>query len=198
MGKELFLIFLSALLVNNILLIRFIALCSFFGVSSRMETSIGMGFAVIFVMMLSTVISWSIDHFILQPYNLLFLKTTFFILVIASLVQLEEMFLRKSVPALYKAMGIYLPLVTTNCAILWVALYVVERSNHFNLLQSIICSLGVSLGYTLAIILFASIRERIQAAPIPKAFQGAPISFITASLMSLAFLGFVGLFGLQL
>ena len=198
MGKGLFLIFFSALLVNNIILIRFIGLCSFFGVSSRMETSIGMGFAVIFVMMVSTVVSWSIDHFLLQPYNLLFLKTTFFILVIASLVQLEEMFLKKSIPTLYRALGIYLPLVTTNCAILWVALYVVERSNHFNLLQSIICSLGISLGYTLAIILFSSLRERIEAAPIPKAFQGAPISFITASLMSLAFLGFVGLFGLQL
>ncbi|HEX9920568.1 MAG TPA: electron transport complex subunit RsxA [Candidatus Methylomirabilis sp.] len=198
MGTDLFLIFVSALLVNNILLIRFIGLCPFFGVSSRMETSIGMGFAVVFVMTLSTTISWSIDHFLLRPYNLLFLKTTFFILVIASLVQLVEMFLRKIIPALYKALGIYLPLVTTNCAILWVALYTVERGNNFNLLQSIICSLGIALGFNLAIILFSSLRERIEAAPIPKAFQGAPISFITASLMSLAFLGFVGLFGLQL
>jgi len=197
-GTDLFLIFVSALLVNNILLIRFIGLCPFFGVSSRMETSIGMGFAVVFVMTLSTTISWSIDHFLLRPYNLLFLKTTFFILVIASLVQLVEMFLRKIIPALYKALGIYLPLVTTNCAILWVALYTVERGNNFNLLQSIICSLGIALGFNLAIILFSSLRERIEAAPIPKAFQGAPISFITASLMSLAFLGFVGLFGLQL
>lgn len=198
MGKELFLIFLSAALVNNIVLIRFIGLCPFFGVSSRMETSIGMGFAVIFVMTLSTIISWSIDHFLLRPHNLLFLKTTFFILVIASLVQLVEMFLRKIIPALYKALGIFLPLVTTNCAILWVALYTVERSNNFNLLQSIICSLGIALGFNVAIILFSSIRERIETAPIPKAFRGAPISFITASLMSLAFLGFVGLFGLQL
>ncbi|MFH0871527.1 MAG: electron transport complex subunit RsxA [bacterium] len=198
MGTDLFLIFVSALLVNNIILIRFIGLCPFFGVSSRMETSIGMGFAVVFVMTLSTTISWSIDHFLLRPYNLFFLKTTFFILVIASLVQLVEMFLRKIIPALYKALGIYLPLVTTNCAILWVALYTVERGNNFNLLQSIICSLGIALGFNLAIILFSSLRERIEAAPIPKAFQGAPISFITASLMSLAFLGFVGLFGLQL
>jgi electron transport complex protein RnfA len=198
MRSDLFLIFLSALLVNNIVLIRFIGLCPFFGVSSRLETSIGMGFAVIFVMTLSTIISWSIDHFVLRPYHLLFLKTTFFILVIASLVQLEEMFLKKFVPALYRALGIYLPLVTTNCAILWVALYVVEGSNDFNLLQSIICSLGISLGFTLAIILLSSIRERVDQAPVPRPFQGAPISFITAALMSLAFLGFVGLFGLQL
>jgi electron transport complex protein RnfA len=188
------LLFIGALLVNNILLIRFIALCSFFGVSNSMSTSIGMGMAVTFVMVLASSVSWILWHFILVPLHLEFLEISAFILTIASLVQFAELFLKKNSPSLYRAMGIYLPLITTNCAILAVAF--INVSNHYNFIESIIYSIGVSGGYTLAIVMFAGIRERIASAPVPKAFQGYPIAFITASLMSLAFLGFKGLFGL--
>jgi electron transport complex protein RnfA len=188
------LLFIGALLVNNILLIRFIALCSFFGVSNSMSTSIGMGMAVTFVMVLASSVSWILWHFILVPLHLEFLEISAFILTIASLVQFVELFLKKNSPSLYRAMGIYLPLITTNCAILAVAF--INVSNHYNFIESIIYSIGVSGGYTLAIVMFAGIRERIASAPVPKAFQGYPIAFITASLMSLAFLGFKGLFGL--
>jgi electron transport complex protein RnfA len=188
------LLFIGALLVNNILLIRFIALCSFFGVSNSMSTSIGMGMAVTFVMVLASSVSWILWHFILVPLHLEFLEISAFILTIAALVQFVELFLKKNSPSLYRAMGIYLPLITTNCAILAVAF--INVSNHYNFIESIIYSIGVSGGYTLAIVMFAGIRERIASAPVPKAFQGYPIAFITASLMSLAFLGFKGLFGL--
>lgn len=187
-------IFIASLLINNILLIRFIALCSFFGVSNQMETSIGMGMAVIFVMMMASAVSWLVYHFLLVPFDLLYLRTASFIVTIAALVQLEEMYLKKFVPTLYRAMGIYLPLITTNCAVLAVAFLNIDY--NYNFMQSMIYTLGVSLGYTLAIILFAGIRERITLSPLPKAMQGYPIAFFTASLMSLAFLGFKGLFGL--
>lgn len=188
------LLFIGALLVNNILLIRFIALCSFFGVSNSMSTSIGMGMAVTFVMVLASSVSWILWHFILVPLHLEFLQISAFILTIAALVQFVELFLKKNSPSLYKAMGIYLPLITTNCAILAVAF--INVSSNFSFIESIVYVIGVSGGYTLAIVMFAGIRERIASAPIPKAFQGYPIAFITASLMSLAFLGFKGLFGL--
>jgi electron transport complex protein RnfA len=191
---ELFGVFFAALLINNILLIRFIALCSFFGVSTKIETSIGMSFAVIFVMTISSAVSWLIYHFLLIPFHLEFLRTATFILTIAALVQLEELYLKKMVPALYRAMGIYLPLITTNCAILAVAFLAIDYK--FSFIQALVYSLGVSGGYSLAIILFAYIRERLLLAPIPKWFQGYPIAFITAALMSLAFLGFTGMFGL--
>ncbi|MCX7795782.1 MAG: electron transport complex subunit RsxA [bacterium] len=188
------LLFIGALLVNNILLIRFIALCSFFGVSNSMSTSIGMGMAVTFVMVLASSVSWILWHFILVPLHLEFLQISAFILTIAALVQFVELFLKKNSPTLYRAMGIYLPLITTNCAILAVAF--INVSSNFSFIESIVYSIGVSGGYTLAIVMFAGIRERMASAPIPKAFQGYPIAFITASLMSLAFLGFKGLFGL--
>ena len=191
---ELFGIFFAAFLINNILLIRFIALCSFFGVSTKLDTSIGMSSAVIFVMTISSAISWILYHFILAPFHLEFLRTATFILVIAGLVQLEELYLKKMIPHLYRAMGIYLPLITTNCAILAVAFLAIDY--RYNFLQSMVYSLGVSFGYSLAIVLFAYIRERMALAPIPKWFQGYPIAFITAALMSLAFLGFTGMFGL--
>lgn len=187
-------IFIASLLINNILLIRFIALCSFFGVSNQMETSIGMGMAVIFVMMMASAVSWLVYHFLLVPFDLIYLRTASFILTIAALVQLEEMYLKKFVPTLYRAMGIYLPLITTNCAVLAVAFLNIDYK--YNFMQSMIYTLGVSVGYTLAIILFAGMRERIALSPLPKAMQGYPIAFFTASLMSLAFLGFKGLFGL--
>jgi len=191
---ELFGIFFAAFLINNILLIRFIALCSFFGVSTKINTSIGMSLAVVFVMTISSAVSWVVYHFVLSPFHLEFLRTAAFILTIAALVQLEELYLKKMVPTLYRAMGIYLPLITTNCAILAVAFLAIDY--RYNFLQSMIFSLGVSFGYSLAIMLFAYIRERMALAPIPKWFQGYPIAFITAALMSLAFLGFTGMFGL--
>lgn len=191
---ELFGIFFAAFLINNILLIRFIALCSFFGVSTKIDTSLGMSFAVIFVMTISSAVSWMVYHFILAPFHLEFLRTAAFILTIAALVQLEELYMKKMIPALYRAMGIYLPLITTNCAILAVAFLTIDY--RFNFLQAMIYSLGVSFGYSLAIILFAYVRERMALAPIPKWFQGYPIAFITAALMSLAFLGFANMFGL--
>jgi electron transport complex protein RnfA len=190
----LFGIFFSALLINNILLIRFIALCSFFGVSRQMDVSLGMSMAVIFVMTISSAVTWILYHFILLPLNLVFLKISIFILVIASLVQLEELFLKKYIHNLYQALGIYLPLVTTNCAILAVAFLHVDYNYSF--IQTIIYSLGVSLGYTVAILLFTAIRMRLEIAPIPEPLKGYPTAFFLAALMSLAFLGFKGLFGL--
>ncbi len=188
------LIFVSALLVNNIILIRFLGLCSFFGVSDEIETSVGMGFAVIFVMVVSSVVSWAIYHFALVPLGVTFLRTASFIVVIASLVQLEEMFLRRYIPNLYRSMGIYLPLITTNCAILGVAFLVIDFD--LTLVNAVVYSLGVGLGYMVAIVLFAGLRRRLEIAPVPESFKGYPLVFITAGLMSLAFLGFKGLFGL--
>jgi Na+-translocating ferredoxin:NAD+ oxidoreductase subunit A len=189
-----FLIFLSAMIVNNILLIRFIALCSFFGISNTMEASVGMGMAVIFVMVMSSTISWLVYNFILLPFDLVFLRTAAFILTIATFVQLEEMFIKKFFPPLYKSLGIYLPLIVVNCAVLAASFLGVDYKLNF--INNLIYTLGVAFGYCFAIVLFAGIRERIAVAPISKAFQGYPIAFITASLMSLAFLGFKGLFGL--
>lgn len=191
---NIFLIFLSAMLVNNILLIRFIALCSFFGISNNISASIGMSLAVLFVMVMSSSISWLIYNFILDPFNLEYLRTATFILTIATFVQLEEMFIKKVFPPLYNALGIYLPLIVVNCAVLAAAFFGVDYKLNF--INNLIYTMGIGTGYGLAIILFAGIRERIAIAPISKAFQGYPIAFITASLMSLAFLGFKGLFGL--
>ena len=191
---ELFGIFFAAFLINNILLIRFLALCSFFGVSTKIDTSIGMSSAVIFVMTIASAVSWLVYNLILTPFHLEFLRTATFILTIAALVQLEELYLKKMIPALYRTMGIYLPLITTNCAILAVAFLAIDY--RYNFPQAMVYSIGVSFGYSLVIILFAYIRERMALAPIPKWFQGYPIAFITAALMSLAFLGFTGMFGL--
>ncbi|MBM3315758.1 RnfABCDGE type electron transport complex subunit A [candidate division WOR-3 bacterium] len=189
-------IFIGAFLVNNILLLRFIALCSFFGVSTSLNTSVGMSAAVLFVTMLAAWVTWVLWHLLLAPLHLEFLRTAVFILVIAGLVQFVEMFLKKYVRALYSAMGIYLPLITTNCAILAITFLNVDYK--YNLLDSTIYALGVGAGYALAIILFAAIRERLEDAPITKSFKGYPIAFVGASLMSLAFLGFAGLFGISL
>lgn len=191
---NLFLVFLSAMIVNNILLIRFLALCSFFGISNKIEASLGMGLAVIFVMIMASSISWLVYNFILIPFDLLYLRTAAFILTIATFVQLEEMVIRKMFPALYRALGIYLPLIVVNCAVLGAAFLIIDYRLDF--IRSIVYTLGVGGGYLVAIVMFAAIRERIALAPIPKSFKGYPIAFITASLMSLAFLGFKGLFGL--
>lgn len=189
-------IFVAAFLVQNIILMRYIGLCPFFGVSTSFSTALGMTGAVCFVMAIATWVTWLVYHLLLLPLNLVFLRTAAFILVIASLVQLVEMFLKRSVPALYSAMGIYLPLITTNCAILAVTFLVVDYG--YSILQATIFAIGTGLGFGLVIILFASIRERLALAPISRAFRGYPIAFIAASLMALAFLGFTGLFGLSL
>jgi electron transport complex protein RnfA len=194
--RQLFLIFFAAMIVNNILLIRFLGLCSFFGISHRIETSLSMGCAVTFVMTMATLVTWPLYHYLLKPYNMVYLRTVSFILVIASLVQLVEMFMKKALPTLYQALGIFLPLITTNCAILAAAFLNIDYQH--NLLQSLFYSVGVSAGYVLAIIIFSSLRERLARAPVPSVFKGYPITFILASLLSLAFLGFAGMFGLQL
>jgi len=191
---NLFLIFLSAMIVNNILLIRFIALCSFFGISNNIQTSIGMGMAVLFVMVMASSIAWVVYHFVLIPLDLVYLRTASFILTIATFVQLEEMAIRKLFPALYRAMGIYLPLIVVNCAVLGAAFLIIDYDLDF--IRSLVYTVGVGAGYGVSIVLFAAIRERINLAPVPRSFQGYPIAFIAASLMSLAFLGFKGLFGL--
>lgn len=192
--KDPALIFLAAFLVNNIVLMRFLGLCPFFGVSNAVETATGMGMAVIFVMTLASWITWIVYHGILLPFDLVFLRTAVFILTIASLVQLVEMFLKKSYRTLYNALGIYLPLITTNCAILGVTFLTID--NKFDFLNSTIFSIGTGLGFMVVMITFAAIKERLDLAPINPSIKGYPISFIAAGLMALAFLGFSGLFGL--
>ncbi|MCM8785703.1 MAG: RnfABCDGE type electron transport complex subunit A [Candidatus Omnitrophica bacterium] len=191
---NLFFIFLSAFLINNILLIRFLGLCSFIGISTNIKSSIGMGIAVVFVTVMACSISWAVYNLLLAPLHLEYLRTTTFILTIASFVQFEEMIIRKKLPTLYRAFGIYLPLITTNCAILASAFLGIDYKLDF--IQNVAFSLGISGGYCFVIIVFASIREEIELAPIPESFKGVPIAFILAALMSLAFLGFKGLFKL--
>src|SRR3990172_6893237 len=190
-----YMILLSAILVNNIVLIKFLGLCPFMGVSNKIETSIGMGMAVLFVMALASSATWIFWHGVLVPAKLEYLRTAVFILVIAGLVQFVEMYMKKMLKDLYKSLGIYLPLITTNCAVLGVAILNIDFRLGF--VNSIIHTVGVAVGFTLAIVLFAGIRERIMlSTTIPIPFRGAPITFITASLMSMAFLGFSHLFGL--
>ena len=191
---NLFFIFLSAFLINNILLIRFLGLCSFIGISTDVKSSIGMGIAVVFVTVMACSLSWAVYNFLLAPFHLEYLRTTTFILTIASFVQFEEMIIRKKLPALYRAFGIYLPLITTNCVILASAFLGIDYKLSF--IQNLIFSFGISFGYCFGIIIFATIREEIEIAPIPESFKGVPIAFILAALMSLAFLGFKGLFKL--
>ncbi len=193
-GTNLGLIFLSAFLINNILLIRFLGLCSFFGISNNLKSSIGMGMAVVFVTVMACSISWAVYTYLLLPFELEYLRTATFILTIASFVQFEEIIIRKKLPVLYKAFGIYLPLITTNCAILAAAFLGIDYK--FSFIQNLVFTLGISTGYCLVIIVFASMRERIDTSPIPASFKGIPIALVSAGLMSLAFLGFKGLFKL--
>ncbi len=194
--KNPLLIFFSAFLVNNIILIRFIGLCPFFGVSTAVETATGMGMAVIFVMMIASWVTFLLYNLILLPFDIVFLRTAAFILVIAGLVQFVEMFLKKTYRALYNALGIYLPLITTNCAILAVAFLNIDYK--FSILNATFFALGTGAGFTLVIILFAALREKLELAPIGRSMKGYPIAFIAASIASLAFMGFVGIFGLTL
>jgi len=185
------LILLSSILVNNFVLSRILGICPFLGVSKRVETAVGMGCAVTFVMALASVICWIVQKAILDPLNIGYMQTIAFILVIAALVQLVEMALQKMVPSLYQALGIYLPLITTNCAVLGVAILNIDEG--YNLIQTLVNGIGAALGFMLAIVLFAGIRERLELARIPEPLKDFPIALISAGLMSLAFLGFQGI-----
>lgn len=191
MAMNLFVILLSALLVNNFVLVRFLGICPFMGVSKQVDSAVGMGLATTFVMVVSSAATWLANSFILEPFGIPFLRNMAFILIIAALVQLVEMFLHKTSPALYRAMGIFLPLITTNCAILGLAIMSVQGSLSF--VETVVFALGGGLGFTLALVLLAGIREELQFADIPKPLRGAGIAFIIAGLLSLAFSGFSGL-----
>ncbi|MCL2831821.1 MAG: RnfABCDGE type electron transport complex subunit A [Treponema sp.] len=188
---NLFNIFISAFLINNVVIMRFIALCPFIGMSTDEDKSVGMGLAVTFVTVLATCVTWPIYHFILEPLGLVFLELLVFILVIAALVQLVEYYLKKSVPGLYSSMGIYLALITTNCAILAVTLD--NITENYNFIESIVYAFGVALGFLLSMLLLAGIRRRIRTSPIPAFLKGTPILFVCAGLLSIAFMGFSGL-----
>ena len=184
-------ILLSAILTENFILVKFYGICPFMGVSKKTDTAIGMGMAVTFVMAIASAACWSVDAFVLQPLGLGYMQTVAFILVIASIVQVVEMFLKKAVPALYKALGVFLPLITTNCAVLGVVLVNVQEG--YNFLFSVLNGAAGGLGFTLAIVLFASIRERVNKTECPECFKGFPIALIAAGLLALAFMGFSGL-----
>ena len=188
---NLFKIFITAFLIDNVVLMRFIALCPFIGMSTDEDKSVGMGLAVTFVTVLATCVTWPIYKFILEPTGLVFLQLLVFILVIASLVQLVEFYLKKSVPGLYGAMGIYLALITTNCAILAVTLD--NISYGYNFAESVVYALGVALGFLLSMLLLAGIRRRTRTSPIPAFLKGTPILFISSCLLSISFMGFSGL-----
>ena len=188
---NLILLVLAGIFVNNYVLSQFLGICPFLGVSKKLDTAAGMGMAVIFVMSLAAGVAWLVYAFILTPLHIEYLYNIAFILVIASLVQFVEMFLKKAAPALYQALGVFLPLITTNCAVLGVA--VLNMQKGYNFIESVLNALGGACGFALAIVLFAGIRERIADNDTPKAFDGYPMALITAGLMSIAFLGFSGL-----
>ena len=190
---EYLLIFISAIFVNNIVLSQFLGICPFLGVSKKIDTAIGMGGAIAFVLTLATIITWLVQKYVLDPFGLQYLQTLSFILVIAALVQVVEIILKKVSPALYQALGIFLPLITTNCAVLGVAILVIQKD--FNLLESVVYAFSTALGFALALIVFAGIREQQALVRIPKGMQGMAIVLVTASLLSLAFMGFSGVDG---
>lgn len=184
-------IFVSAVLVQNIILASFLGICPFLGVSKKTSSAIGMGLAVTFVIVISSILTWLLYHYLLVPFEITFMRTIVFILLIASLVQFVEMIIKKFSPSLYKSLGVFLPLITTNCAVLGATILNIDR--ELTLISSIINGLGISIGFTLVIYIFSTIRERLELANVPKGFRGVPISLITAALMSMAFLGFAGL-----
>ncbi len=184
-------IFIGAAFINNFVLAQFLGICPFLGVSKKVETALGMGMAVTFVMTLASAVTFMVYTYILTPMNITYLYNIAFILVIASLVQLVEMFIKKSSPTLYQSLGVFLPLITTNCAVLGVT--VINKDEGFNFIQSVVNGFGAAVGFTIAIVLFAGIRERIARNNVPKSFRGFPIALISAGLMAIAFLGFSGL-----
>ncbi len=189
--SEIFMIMFAAILTENFIFSRFYGICPFLGVSDKPSTALGMGMAVTFVMTISSAVTWAVYHLFLEPNGLEYLKTIAFILVIAALVQFIEMFLKKFVPTLYSALGIYLPLITTNCAVLGSALVNIEEG--YTLVKSIVFGFSAALGFTMAIVIFAGVRERMRFADPPKAFKGFPILLVAASLVAMAFSGFSGM-----
>lgn len=190
---EYLLIFISAIFVNNIVLSQFLGICPFLGVSKKIDTALGMGAAVAFVLTLSTIVTYLVQKLVLDPFGLQYLQTIAFILVIAALVQMVEIILKKVSPALYQALGIFLPLITTNCCVLGVAILVIQKD--FSLLQSVVYALSTALGFGLALTVFAGIREQMEFSNIPKGMRGMSIVLVTAGLLSLAFMGFSGVDG---
>ena len=186
-----FAIIIGAIFVNNVVFAQFLGICPFLGVSSKVDTSIGMGAAVTFVMALSSIVAWSIQEFILVPFQIEYMQTIVFILVIAALVQMVEIILKKVSPSLYQALGIFLPLITTNCAVLGVAILMIQK--EYNLLQSFTFSVATAIGFAMALVLFAGIRERLELDGVPAALKGNPIALITAATLAMAFMGFSGL-----
>ena len=182
---------IAAILVNNYILVQFLGCCSFFGVSKKTDTALGMGMAVIFVMAIASAASWAVQYFILEPLGLGYMQTIAFILVIATLVQFVEMFMKKAMPSLYSALGIFLPLITTNCAVLGVA--IINVQSGYSVLEGVVNGFATALGFTIAIVLMAGLREKMEYNDVPKAFQGMPIVLLTAMLMSIAFFGFSGI-----
>jgi electron transport complex protein RnfA len=189
--NEYLLLLVTTVLINNVLLSQFLGLCSLMGVSNKLDTALSMGLATTFVLTLSAMASWLVEHYMLIPLNIPFLRVLSFILVIAAIVQFTETVIHKTSPVLYRVLGIYLPLITSNCAVLGVALLTVQ--GELNFLQSTMYGFGASLGYTLVMIIFAGIRERLAVSQVPLVFDGMPIAFITAGLLSMAFMGFSGL-----
>lgn len=189
--KELFVILIGAIFVENFVLSKFLGICPFLGVSQKTSTALGMSGAVTFVLVISQAVTWLVNKFLLEPKELEYLQTIAFILTIAALVQFVETVLKKLIPSLYKALGVYLPLITTNCAVLGSALIFVERDYSF--LEAIVFGFAAGIGFTLALLLFSGIRERLETADIPEAFKGMPITLISASLVSITFVGFAGL-----
>ena len=194
------LILVSAIFVNNIVLSQFLGICPFLGVSKQVNTAVGMSLAVTFVMALATCVTWMLQNYVLVPLNMVYMQTVTFILVIAGLVQMVEIILKKISPALYQSLGIFLPLITTNCAVLGVALMVVQKQFTFggeakmlNLGESVVFAIASAIGFGLAITLFAAIREQLEMSDVPKPFRGVPIALITAGIMALAFMGFSGM-----
>lgn len=188
---EILTILISTIFVNNYVFAQFLGICPFLGVSSKMETAVGMGGAVTFVVVIASAVTWAIQTFILDALGLGYLQTIVFILVIASLVQFVEMFLKKSSPSLYQALGVFLPLITTNCMVLGVAVLNIQEG--YNLIQTIFSGLGASIGFTIALILMSALRERLEIVDVPKPLQGVPIALMSAGLMAIAFTGFQGL-----
>jgi len=189
--NEYMLILVSTILVNNFVLVKFLGLCPFMGVSKKMDTAIGMGFATTFVLTLASITSYLINTYLLIPFELEYLRTIAFIVTIAAVVGFTELVVNKTSPVLHQSLGVFLPLITTNCAVLGVALLNVGASNSF--LQSAVYGFGAAVGFSFVLVLFSGIRERIESADVPKIFQGVPIALITAGLMSMAFMGFIGL-----
>ena len=189
--KEMLLILIGSALVNNVVLSQFLGLCPFLGVSKKTKTAASMGAAVIFVIMIASAVTFGVQYLVLEPLNMGYMQTIVFILVIAALVQMIEMMLKKVSPAIYSALGVYLPLITTNCAVLGVAISNIQNGSTFG--ESMMNSLGTSVGFLISIVIMAGIRERLEGNDIPKAFQGMPIVLITSGLMAIAFCGFAGI-----